>query len=246
VTAEEKEDISNFARYAGKRLANASLHAPMFEKGVADGREGVQLAMKEGAFPRMYHDVLHAMLAYEKSNGESLTPAYLKVPNKNAQLTDPAAIQEEVMVYLWQNNANFMRRVFRGDDLHMLMETTVGYDIRPYMEARIQELAPLNEASPLEYYLGIHEAYCVALLRKIAGDTGDKSTGADIEKAFELIANNRSAEYVHIAELLYENAQSKNPDPKILLHEFQRILKPLLERLRVKSEREKMMAEGTE
>lgn len=241
VTAREKEDVSNFARYAGKKLAIASLHAPLFEKSVSRGRSGAQYAMHQGA-RRSYHDVLHAMFAYNQANGESITPAYLKVLNKSAQFTDPASIQEEVMVLLWQGNEDFMQRVFHGEDPLAVMEKTFVRDV-PLAKSRMRELAPLKTVSPLEYYLGIHEAYCLGILWLVAGD---KKMEADLVRGFDAMARSRSEEYVHIAELLHENSQSENPDSKILLHEFQRILKPLLQGLRVKNESQGITVESVE
>lgn len=242
VTDQEKEDVANFARYAGRGLASAALHAPLFAQYIALGRPGVQIALRQGVRP-FYHDALHAMFAYDRTGGESLTPAYLNVSETNAQYTDPAAIQEEAMVLLWQNAQAFMERVFKGEDaLALAGEIFIGD--AAYEKARVQEVLPLKDVSPIEYYLGIHEAYCLNLLSIVVGN--NEAQRADLKKAFEVVARNRSQEYVHVMELLYNNSQSQNPDPKVLLHEFQRILKPLLERLRGKSEREGVISEPRE
>lgn len=228
ITAEEIEDVSNFVLYAGKRLTNTALYAPLFEKQVSRGQ--IHGAMHQGAH-RSYHDALHAMMAYDRSGGRSLAPAYIGIPRTlEEQVSDPAAAQEEAMVLLWQGSENFMPSVFRGEDPLVALQRTDAKNVA-FTEARIRELVPLKEKNRLQYLLSVHEAYCAGLLMNVAGS---KRMNEPIGKAFDVVANNRDPQYVRIAELLSKNAQANEPDPKILIYEFQRILQPLLQRLRHK------------
>ncbi len=139
------------------------------------------------------------------------------------------------MVVMWEDVNNFMHNLLLTKDPVKVVDeggfVNSRAEYRDTYWSRVKKLAPLKEMNPVEYYLGVFESHYLAL-----GTIDDEELFDDFKESMEYIASHRDPEYVRLATLLYENTQSEHPDPKILLHEFQRILKPLLERLRTKNE----------
>jgi len=246
VTEEERQGIRNFALFAGKRLSAASLQAPKYQHLVQQGR--ADKAINSGVNAAFFHDELHAMFAYQKSRGESFTPAYLRIPNEASEHTNLDAIQEEITVLLWQ--MNFISLVMAGKDpLEAIYKSgifklphgtlAINWYIDKIFKPRVSDLRSLASRDPIGYYLGIHEAFSQTFLTLIADgnslvDLRGMPHRDRIENAFEQIEQHRDPDYVHLMELMWHNVQTDKQDSKLLVHEFQRILKPVLDRLRAK------------
>ena len=229
VTSEEEADILNFAEYASKRLAVGSLHSPVSKHWLEKG--DIYMAMRQGSVQGS-HDLLHAMFAYARSHGESLVPAYSKVADEDAQFTNPKAIYEELLVDLWEGNLTrkFLNILLTTDDpLRSLQESLPDCpeEFRDRYVTLLETLSSTKEGQPMEYLFRAYEIYYLLCY----GYT-DR-----VEEYLEWAEQHRDPQGVQLFSILYENARAEKPDPKFLIKEFQRILSPLLERLRTKNMR---------
>jgi hypothetical protein len=223
-TNEEFADVSAFGQYATKRLAAGALESPI--------TRGMQIheAFRAGSpTGPVRHDVLHAMWAWQRTKGRSLVPAYLKVKDKESQYTDPTAIQEELAVGLF-DNSKFVRSLFSAKEptqlceLNLLQRGGASKKTLEDLSATINTLVPNKGKDPFQYSLLLYEAYMTAL------DGGEVHPG--YKEGLKTVQANRSPEYLNIFKALYDDTQAKKQNEKLMLNEFQKILAPLLARLR--------------
>ena len=229
VTLEERQDIINFGEYASKRLAAGSLHSAVYRHDV--GRGDIDRAMKRGAGVGSYHDILHAMFAYNRNGGVSLLPAYMQVNDRPEQFTDPAAVQEEMLVDLWEGlNGPFVRELLKSEDpVQAFIKADYYKEKLQVYQEQIEKISFLKDTHPVEYLLSAYEAYYIVT------QPGQRDLENYVDDYADYIKGHRDPEGLNLFSLLHENAHSDNPDPKLLLHEFQRMLAPLLERLKNKN-----------
>lgn len=99
LTEQEVEDIHNFIAYASKRVAAGAVASPIFHKEVQRGKPGVALGEFAPA-SNVGHDTMHSLMAYARTGGESLVPAYMKATDKRELelYQDQAANLEEAYV----------------------------------------------------------------------------------------------------------------------------------------------------
>lgn len=238
LTSEEIEDVTIFARHATKRLAAGAATSPINHGLVRAGKlESAFEMMPPGA---VYHDLLHAAVAWKCTQGRSLIPEFAKAKNTEAQFSNPSAVQEELMVGLFDQHP-FVQSAIVSNDL--------GETFAKYLRERLSSLSPkenkkrttdflaliaplehLKDQEPIKYYLGVYEALLPA-----AGIENPQEYSDGLKAAQQ----NRNPEYAGLFTSIFNDAKSEKPEPKHMLHEFQRMLAPLLERLR----KEKEMAE---
>jgi|GEM_PF-6135345 len=230
VTAEERNDVKNFINYATKRLSNSTL-ASRVNHARLEAIGARRLLNRE--MPRdtgdllLMHDLLHAAVAYIRTDGKSLTPRFLQVEGKGEQFTDTEAHQEELMVHMWDQQT---LRLTDFENVRDAIERSLArQDLTPEKRRKVdQHLKSLGWSlfSGVNYALGAYEL--LYFVRR--GLTIDVRH----EESLRTIRENRDPDYVRIFTKIYNNSRSANPNPKILLDEFREALSPLLSRLRTK------------
>ncbi len=215
---QEKEDIFNFAKYAAKRLTAGAITSKVHEELIK--RKEVTSALERGApVALIEHDIVHAMVAFARNRGRSLTPAYLQVEDEVQQFEDPVANEEEMMVFLFQDTLveKFLAELFRD-------QTSTPYGtpkdeiegLKNY-EQNILQLQSLKEKNIIEYFMKVYQEYWKLRFNK---------------KDVNLPQREPMPEFHAVFKAMYENSQKKNTDPVIAAHEFLRIVQPLILRLR--------------
>ena len=221
------QDIKNFARYAFEALVTSALHAPRLKQHVGhSGRADIERIVKRGIETSFIeHDLIHAAVAYARSGGASLRPAYHKLTeaqDKGEAPRDPAIAREELIVHLfWRGNEDWVfERVLQGAD-----------PIEAYKQVHFSFI-PLQKEEQLKKLMRTHSMNPLELIARIQE--------ADLREELQLWYDPRSAEtrddpvYNEILKNLYANARSEHPDPLIRFKEFKRIIEPLLIELRAK------------
>lgn len=229
LTPQEIEDIKNYAEYGYSRLAVSSLYSPQHQHLLEEDKKGrvdVHKVVRAGVFEGgvVEHDLLHALVAYARSNGESSRPAY----DTSKVIPDPEAVGEEMMTHLFwgHSSVTFIERVARGEDpVALLKEFRIknrgGLDSEPKdqaeIDARVEELVSERESDPVTYAMRVFEEYWRQEFGHAQQSVSFIRTDPAYRKLFEAVC---------------ANAIQETPDPLIRFREFQRITGPLLERLR--------------
>lgn len=229
LTPQEIQDIKNYAEYGYSRLAVSSMYSLQHKHLLGedkDGRVDVHKVVRAGVFEGgvVEHDLLHALVAYARSNGATSRPVY----DTSKVIPNPEAVGEEMMVHqFWgHSSVSFVERVARGEDPVALLKefrfkNRGGLEsesiTQPETDARVRELLPLKEQDPVEYAIRVFEEYW----RQEFNHT---------EKSVSFIRTDPA--YRRLFEALCANAVKETPDPLVRFREFQRITGPLLERLR--------------
>lgn len=234
LTADEVVDVKNFGRHATKRLAVAAIVSPInrervWRGGLYDLNDAFHETSPEGL---VHHDVIHAMEAWRRTKGRSLIPTYAKVETKDEQASNETALREELVVSLFDNNTLlndiFNDSILEGDNFRKQYErfrsgasSSIVLEKKTEYSHYMQGVESKKKINPLEYYLCAYENFLRTLVEN-----------PDFQTTLETVQANRDPEYVDIFRRTYENWQLEQPDLKFTLHEFQRILAPLLVRLR--------------
>lgn len=237
ITPSERNDFKNFVRYATKRLAAGTIVSPMHQASVHAGETKKVL---DGFSPpaMVRHDLIHTMVAYGENDAHSLVPAFMKTSAKD-QITDPRTIQEEMIAALFQTDTipkAFLQNFLKTHDSRESYMKAFNCEDEKTQEGAgafvkyVATLKPSQASNPLEYYLGAYEEYFFNFLQRYY--TLPKDAEYSFEEARRYIETHRSPLYVSVVRRMYENSLLEQPDPKIMFHIFQDILRPLLERLR--------------
>ncbi len=226
LTQKEIVDVDNFAKYATKRIAAGALSSPLSKDLMGQGK--TDDALKEMApVDTVIHDLLHAMWAWQRTNGRSLIPAYMRVENQALLFTDPIAVEEELAVGLMDNM--FIRYLLKSKDPKLAFKIYSRLDNKSKQQEifyeTVKQLEDLKEKDPREYYFRIYEAYEISI---------DGDVHPEFAEAVHKIQERRGPAYTALFNATYDNAHQEKPDQKFSLHEFQRMLAPLLARLRKK------------
>jgi hypothetical protein len=226
-------DVKYFAEYAIPRLVVGSVYSPESIR-AHYAYDHDYLYAPENSSTRVFghvqegllgHDLFHATAAYVLSGGQSLVPEYTKQESNQAARSNLACIQEEIFAMVW--DGKFPYDVLRLADTDLSFKTRFASYFKDSVEETRKEFSefPNITENTFETFLSAWEYFSLAKINR--------------EKINDLIPQlsaNRSPKYVAVMRNIFENSQSKNPDPNILLHEWQRVLLPLLERLRRKGE----------
>ena len=251
-TSEEVRDFRIFAEHAMPRLVSSAAHQPSFKawfshRTVPETEEQnvvsrnlldkkLHQTLATGAPVRwniIGHDVIHASVAYLNSEGKKLRPKYNEYDNLsgNTSTKDLDCVLEETIVMFFQGEMLY-KELLKGSftSSQSLEEWLVQDATSPKDTERIRkEFGPLAvevlDQSPsadslLRYIelLGIHIA-------------ADKSASGEMAKT---IKEKRPPYFVEMIKRVCENTESEIPDSNILFHEWQRLMEPLLRRLRNK------------
>lgn len=231
VTKEEAEDLRLFAEYALEHLVAFSTPKHFQE----EARENISISENS-----VTHDLLHALAAYVFS-GESLRPAYTKVETELEQNAGLDQTKEEMLVTLWDSkfNGNFLKRILRGEDvLHVVTEAVEkGVANIPQDQLEISASAFLDKERALRFLKKENELeYFLRLLSEeylfLASLFVNPAHREAVKESVGRLQEDRDPRYVEIVQRMYDDSRKETPDPKILLHEFQRVLGPLLVRLK--------------
>lgn len=246
VTAQEWEDIKNFAQYANLRLETASIVSPI-NYHTARRELDVPLLLNSG----LPHDLLHASwqgyVTESASQGKrrSFRPEFTNVAHKSYQWWDEGAFQEELGANLFDtpgdnNGTNFLDFLIRGGEINnddfrdysdqdrKAIEKCIG-EYKKYTE-RIKHL---KKTDPKLYTRLAYERFTLARIKATVLINGITNAEFSILDAkMKQIQDNPTPQYLYIFDALYENAHSKHPDPLIKLRLWQAMLKPTLTRLR--------------
>lgn len=225
LTEQDKKDVKNFARYAFKRLAASSLFSPLHQGLVESGK--VEKVIDTGTSGKS-HDLVHAIVAYARSNGKSLTPAYNKVIDREELHRGGETRGEEMFVDLfehydyWKPQGKFLYFARGGDPFLDFQDWYRVSSIWDKEEARqrLSEHVQFAQSDPPEYLARMHEE-----LQRCAA-WGAESAGAGHMRSI------KDPAYYHFLKTICDYARSDNPDPLVRFKEFQHITGPLLEKLR--------------
>jgi hypothetical protein len=226
VFPEDLVDIELFAEYVAPRIKAGAVASPLYKELTVDHKSQDPHHLAPVSF--FAHDLLHGFIAYANSGGKSLIPEYMKVESKEEMFMNPDSIMEEIFVQIWdayQDEENLIVTLFKSDNPEIDAQNSLSLSQREDFKKYYQEylLSDMQENHPLEYYMNLWEL--VYLLR---------NSQRDVVMFYSEIEHVRPPAYQEVMERLYQNSLLSHPDPKILFHEFQRILEPLLIRLRHK------------
>ena len=197
ITPEEIQDIKNFIAHAAKRISAGAISSPAYHEEIMKGKPGGVLD-KLAPDVLIGHDSMHAMMAYLRTRGESLVPAYMKVENKKELFTykNLEANLEEAYVNTFSNIGHIERISKNIRDEQGLSGEALVLATMETWEAGIRKNEGFDKADP------------------------------------NYLRDNRWPEFVDIVRNVLRNYEQAEADPNIAIHEFQRILAPLLKRLR--------------
>jgi hypothetical protein len=202
LTEDERDDIQNFIEYASKRLAAGAVSSEMFHTRIEKGKLDEALYELAPSFS-VGHDSMHAMMAYARTNGKSLVPAYTQLDNpKKLSWEDEMANLEESYVIAF----------FTLDDIAHRLKT-------------------IHETQGLD-----GEELVWAVIENWDKEQAKKNFKNNYPSP-EYLRQHHLPEFVNVVRNLLHNIQQEQPDRKFAIHEFQRILQPLLERLRTSSDK---------
>jgi hypothetical protein len=226
VSQEDLLDLELFAEYVAPRLKAGSAASPLHKDLTDDQKLNDPHRLAPVSF--FAHDLLHGFVAYANSNGKSLVPEYMKTESKEEMFMSPESIMEEIFVQIWdayQDEESLIVALFKSDNPEIDAQNAISPSWREDFKKYYQEYLPseMKESDPLEYYMSLWEL--VYLLR---------NSQRDVAILYSELEHVRPPVYKEVMKRLYQNSLRENPDPKILFHEFQRILDPLLARLRRK------------
>jgi hypothetical protein len=202
LTDEEMADIENFVMYATSRIVAGAAYSKKFHELAQQGE--VQKPFQT-FLPDKYtvgHDAIHAMMAYLRTNGSSLRPAYTQaevLTSKAGHSNDFAANLEEKYVLMFSQEPVFERIYGRLELVLLQGNATIDEAVEDFFQEFESSLAYSGRTS--------------------------------IEYAKE----NRLPAMVEVIRNLATQIKEGSVDPNFRVHEFQRLLRPLLDRLKEKT-----------
>lgn len=240
---EELYDVRIFAEYTIPRLTSSATHQPhlqrIFQKKDSALQE-VETDLFRGAplgTNLIGHDLIHASVAYLESGGKNLRPKYNSYDLSLGGLgeDDIDCVREEMVVLVFQGQLLFKEMMSGTLNTHQslrewLIVNKYGSEIEK-IEILFGEEgeASLNQSVTLESILRFIEFLGVYLA----------STEQKALDMWHTLGQERSPYFTELVQGIFNNAQEDIPDQKFLLHEWQRLMIPLLKRLRRKSEMRK-------
>lgn len=246
MTPQEVEDVRLFVDHTTKRLINAALHAPNSKyKTVEDAQKALE-DHKEKFGMLELHDVAHTIVSYEKSDGKNLVPAFLRSGKEGGPYGKETAL-EEVPALVWidltgkgplftsmctKKGREDFKEWIQNNESRTRKEKIVAI-VDAIDDTDFESVRRGYESMLREVLIGIEE-------KKVDTDAKRAEIEADLTSTFDDHLKNPEPIYLQFQKNIFENHQK---DPAILLHEFQRICGPLLERLRRKDEIKKEKGE---
>ncbi len=238
LTQSEREDIDNFVEYGTNHLAAG---AAISELGRIFSKEHSLSRSLDRLSPTssVAHDLIHGMLAYGRTGGRSFMPAYMNVESEQDQETDAVAIQEEMIVDLLDGGGTtFVKKLFSDESWELPKMVINNIDRAKMYETLVDKIQPLKDSNRPEYFFGVYEAYYRARWRP----KKDEELAWKFDAAMDFIEKHRDPEYVRIFTDKFNLMESGTKNPRFGFEVFQRIMKPLLERLRNQPKEDKVIA----
>lgn len=235
------EDVDNFIEYASQRLSAGAIHSPL--KPIHSwGNEAEDKFRNLTNLPG--HDHWHAAVRYKMSGGKSLVPPHMKTETEFEQYTSSEGLIEEGMVDLLQGGSA-SETIFEGMRAnlksHQSYEALLNREPDSKTKAALDEIDSLRETNQIDYFTKLHLFLVTAISERIARDKapgGHKKTETVSMPAFYAVRNevleNPDANYLELARDRYEAVLGENPNPDFQLDEFEKMLSPLLQRLKLK------------
>ena len=207
ITPEEITDVKNFVAFASKRLAAGAVQSEAYHKEMQKGKVERPLSALAPAIS-VGHDSLHAMMAFARSGGASLIPGYMKIDDKDAiySYKEPHAVLEECYVIAFSDFDAMEHRI--GN-----ITLTQGLTGEPLVQAVMEDWEKDQQKRASGPF----------------GDTAFKKIDPDF------LRKNRLPQFEDSVRNLCRNIEQGRQEENFPVHEFQRILAPLLERLRIES-----------
>lgn len=241
LSSEEKAQVGLFVEHVSTRLVNAALRRP-----------GTGSTTKAGAARHLFdpedqlgfisfHDPAHAIVAYDRSDGKDLVPAFLKV-TPTESYTSSKMVEEEFPALVWS-------KIFGGRPLFVsfLHEDTMRdlfevmkhdkYEDPVQMQAGLDHIASQVNHRDFESVRRAYEATIVLYLNQTASRRAGAQASAmkeALEIGFRQSQESPEPKYLQLIRNVFENYEK---DKKTLFSEFQRICGPLLARLQLKDQK---------
>lgn len=243
LSEEEKRDVALFVQHAGERLINAILNRP--GQKITSPEEALRILNNPeerfGIIP--LHDPAHCITTFERSEENSVVPAFFKHTTEEAFL-NPHVTAEEFPALLWSRpieNMNIFTSLFEQESATRLFEVLRKRAVAssdptrysPMVDALEQELDSTN----FESVRRIFEEFTILFLKTSSPGAIKpeliKKAEPFLDESVRTSQTNPDEKYLVFAQRLFNEYKTNK---RIYIEEFERILKPLLERLRAKDD----------
>lgn len=242
LSEEERRDVTLFVRHAGERLINAILNRP--GQAVTSPEEAIRILSTEerlGIIP--LHDPAHCITTFERSDENSVVPAFFKHTSEDA-FTNPQVIAEEFPALLWSRpveNMNLFTSLLEQESATKLFKVlkdraATSSNPKRYLPMTKEleaKLNPTDFASVRKTF----EEFTILFLKTSRSEVIDpeliKRAEPFLDASVTTSQTHPDEKYLAFAQKIFNEYKTNK---RIYIDEFERILKPLLERLRRKNE----------
>jgi hypothetical protein len=222
-TLEELRDVRLFAEHVIPRLTMSSVQRPHIMQRPGELFSGAPIGRSLIA-----HDLVHASVAYLDSGGESFRPQY-NVINEEIEgppQGDASCVREEIITLMLQGELLHEEILHFGKEIDgTLLDWVEKSGQKDLVTLRQKYGASLDEIlsqkaslQGIQNYIDFLGVYMTANNTNLLGE----------------VQAIKPEYYQQLVQNIYNNSLKDNPDPNILLHEWQRLMEPLLVRLRRK------------
>lgn len=244
LTKEELRDFYLFAEHVSVRLVNALVSTPGNGVNTIEDAKAF-LNQHDASFGMVQvHDVAHGIVAFQREKENSVVPRVFKLGTQ-ASMTDERSIQEEIPAIMWGTFTSerpvFVMLMHPERAQRWLEDSRRKYEKIPGSETFVKRLATIIENLDHTDFENVRRGY-ESVVREVLKfnvmNQGrvDKIQIPDVLKATDDAMDhhleNPNPHTVELLRTVYDHYDSG--DQKVLFHEFQRICKPILERLRLK------------
>lgn len=202
LTEEEMADIENFVMYATPRIVTGAAYSKKFHERAQQGEVQKPFQTFLSDKYTVGHDAIHAMMAYLRTNGNSLRPAYTQAElliSETGHSNDFAANLEEKYVLMFSQEPPFERFYGRLELVLLQGHASIDEAVEDFFQEFETSIAYSGRVS-LEY-----------------------------------AKEHRLPAMVEVIRNLATQIKEGEVDPNFRVHEFQRLLRPLLDRLKEKT-----------
>ena len=242
LTEQEKRDVELFRAHIGERLINAIMNRP--GNAASSREEAMERLNKPGETFGLisFHDPAHCITTYERSETNSVVPGFFRHSFEEAFLT-PEVIAEEFPALLWSRpveNMNLFTSLLERESANQLFDvlrrraqgSSNPERFLPEIETLAKGLDPTSFASVRRTF----EEYTMLFLRTSSPQNISPDLLARAEPVFREVVERSQREpdeqYLAFAKRLFNEYKTNK---RIYIEEFERILAPLLRRLRQKN-----------
>lgn len=243
LSKEEKRDVRLFVQHAGERLVNAILNRP--GQAASSPEEAVRILNNPeerfGIIP--LHDPAHCITTFERSSENSVVPAFFKHTTEEAFL-NPHITAEEFPALLWSRpieNMNLFTSLLEQDSATKLFNilkkrAQASSDPEKYVPM-VDTLEVKLDPSDFTSVRRTFEEFTILFLKTSSPGAIKpeliKKAEPFLDEAVRTSQATPDEKYLVFAQKLFNEYKTNK---RIYIDEFERILKPLLERLRTKDD----------